>query len=53
MNRFITCLALDQADELFDWIEQGGSSAVELSTQTYWLDGLHLVPVGVVTFTTD
>ena len=42
-----------QADELFDWIEQGESSAVELSTQTYWLDGLHLVPAGVVTFTTD
>lgn len=39
-----------QADELFDWIEQSDSGAVQLSTQTYWLNGEHLVPAGVVTF---
>jgi hypothetical protein len=39
-----------QADDLFDWIEQGGTEAEQLSTQTYWLDGGRLVPAGVVRF---
>lgn len=43
-------LTASQADDLFDWIDQGESGLVQLSTQTYWLDGEHLVPAGVVTF---
>lgn len=42
-------LTEEQADELFEWIDRAPSGGV-LSTQTYKLDGLRLVPAGIVTF---
>ncbi len=43
-------LTAEQADELFEWIDRAPAGA-SLSTQTYKLDGLRLVPAGIVTFT--
>lgn len=42
-------LTPEQADDLFDWIDRAPTAAT-LSTETYKLDGLHLVPAGIVTF---
>ncbi len=42
-------LTAEQADELFEWIERD-PAGITLSTQTYKLDGLRLVPAEVVTF---
>lgn len=44
-------LTAAEADELFEWIEQDQLVSKTLTTQTYWLDGAHLVPTGEVTFT--
>lgn len=43
-------LTEEQADDLFEWIEQDSDRPEMLSTQTYRLEGLRLVPAGVVTF---
>lgn len=46
-------LTESEAEELFAWIEADNSGPRTLSTQTYLLDGDHLVPAGIVTFTVE
>jgi hypothetical protein len=44
-------LTESEAVELFEWIERDYDGPRTLTTQTYWLDGVTLVPAGEVTFT--
>ena len=43
-------LSTEEADALFDWIEQDGLPLRRLRTMTYWLDGEKLVPHRLVEF---
>lgn len=43
----------EEAEALFDRLTAGDQGPRTLSTQTYWLDGGRLVPMGVVTFASE
>lgn len=44
-------LSEDDKDRIWERMQElDAPRSTTLSTQTYWLDGAHLVPAGVVTF---